>query len=110
MTCLEKYKQDHPDMPMTIFGTPLACPHTHGYKARPEWCLGVPMAGDCSRCWNRQLPERTNTGKQPIPPTVLYRCDRRACETCSFPDCQHTPDITHAVDFHKDIDGTYVED
>ena len=43
-------------------------------------------------------------------PLVLYRCDRRACETCSFPICQHTSDISHAADFHRNADGTYVED
>lgn len=30
---------------------------------------------------------------------VAYLCDRQACETCSYPDCKHTTDIDHAVNF-----------
>ena len=33
-------------------------------------------------------------------PDVFYICDRTACESCS-PDCNHTSDITHAVNFYK---------
>lgn len=35
--------------------------------------------------------------------TVLYLCDRRACEHCS-PECQHTTDISHAKNFEIGID------
>lgn len=31
---------------------------------------------------------------------VFYICDRTACESCN-PDCNHTSDITHAVNFYK---------
>lgn len=33
-------------------------------------------------------------------PRILYECDRRACSRCSYPDCQHTDDISHAKNFH----------
>lgn len=29
---------------------------------------------------------------------IFYLCDRRACEKCA-PECRHTPDIRHAVNF-----------
>ena len=38
---------------------------------------------------------------EPIKPdTVLYLCDRKACDNCSYPLCNHTTDISHA--FNRD--------
>lgn len=39
---------------------------------------------------------------------IMFRCDRKKCENCSYPQCQHTTDIHHAISFtHVDkvIDG-----
>ena len=47
-------------------------------------------------------PEPRNTTK------ILYLCDRLKCENCCYPDCKHTLDITHAVNFelaYKDSDN-----
>lgn len=41
-------------------------------------------------------------------PKVLFLCDRRACEKCN-PDCTHTTDITHAVDFTTTIRGDFFQ-
>lgn len=47
---------------------------------------------------------------EPIKPdTVLYLCDRRACENCAYPLCKHTTDIYHAVNFEKGLGGRYWE-
>lgn len=47
---------------------------------------------------------------EPIKPdTVLYLCDRRACENCAYPLCKHTTDIYHAVNFEKGLGGGYWE-
>lgn len=47
---------------------------------------------------------------EPIEPdAVLYFCDRRACEHCSYPLCKHTRDICHAVNFEKNLGGAYWE-
>lgn len=27
---------------------------------------------------------------------VAYLCDRKLCENCSYPECKHTLDISHA--------------
>lgn len=46
---------------------------------------------------------------------VLYICDRKQCDNCSFPECQLTSDISHAINFIKagfpneDGDVLYVE-
>ena len=42
--------------------------------------------------------------------SILYLCDRRACEHCG-PDCNATPDIFHARNFRKSpyADDTYIE-
>lgn len=31
--------------------------------------------------------------------SVLYICDRTACEACTYPVCKHTKDVRHAVNF-----------
>lgn len=43
---------------------------------------------------------------------VFYLCDKRACPKCnsgSDNKCTHTLDISHAVNFKKDLDGNYWE-
>lgn len=40
-----------------------------------------------------ERPEPKNTTK------ILYVCDRLKCKNCCYPDCKHTSDITHAVNF-----------
>lgn len=40
---------------------------------------------------------------------VLYLCDRRACDNCSWPECQHTLDIAHAVNFTLSPYGFFIE-
>ena len=39
---------------------------------------------------------------------VHYICDRRACNECTNPDCNHTSDIQHAANFEK-IGDAYFE-
>ena len=44
---------------------------------------------------------------------ILYLCDQRACPNCSYPECEYTTDIRHAInfrrvcDFFKEIDETH---
>ena len=38
---------------------------------------------------------------------VLYRCDRRACETCC--GCGLTSDIAHAASFRRTAAGDWIE-
>ncbi len=45
---------------------------------------------------------------------ILFLCDRKACEKCSYPQCRHTPELEHAKNFApagftKRTDGVYVE-
>ena len=41
---------------------------------------------------------------EPIKPdTVLYLCDRKACDNCSYPLCNHTTDISHIGKRRKEI-------
>ena len=30
---------------------------------------------------------------------VCYICDRKKCSDCSYPECMHTTDVTHAASF-----------
>lgn len=41
--------------------------------------------------------------------SVLYVCDRRKCEKCTYPQCRHPFDISHAASFVKDGLGNYSE-
>ena len=35
---------------------------------------------------------------------VVFVCDRQKCgEKCCYPDCKHTTDITHAVNFKNEM-------
>lgn len=45
---------------------------------------------------------------------ILFLCDRKACEKCSYPTCKHTPELEHArnfapAGFTKRTDGVWVE-
>ena len=45
---------------------------------------------------------------------ILFLCDRKACEKCSYPTCRHTPELKHArnfapAGFTKRTDGVWVE-
>ena len=46
--------------------------------------------------------------KQEIEPQkeiiVLYRCDRKKCEKCCYPECKYTRDISHAVSFNAECE------
>ena len=44
---------------------------------------------------------------------ILFLCDRKACEKCSYPQCRHTPELEHArnfapAGFTKRTDGVWV--
>ena len=40
---------------------------------------------------------------------ILYLCNRKKCENCSYPTCKHTTDIDYAVSFEKNEAGCYEE-
>lgn len=40
--------------------------------------------------------------------SVAFVCDRKQCENCSFPQCVHTTDIEHAVNF-ENFGGLFME-
>ena len=45
---------------------------------------------------------------------ILFLCDRKACEKCSYPQCRLTPELEHArnfapAGFTKRTDGVWVE-
>lgn len=45
---------------------------------------------------------------------ILFLCDRKDCEKCSYPQCRHTQELEHArnfapAGFTKRTDGVWVE-
>lgn len=59
MTCREKLRKAHADMTddelNNIFES--YCPEEFGYAEDPEYCVGTNEYGDCTRCWDREIPE-----------------------------------------------------
>ena len=57
--------------------------------------------------------EPTNTDACAIEPpkshVILYKCDRRECERCSYPECDATANILHAANFVKNAYGAVTE-
>lgn len=43
------------------------------------------------------------------PVQVVYICDRRACDVCANPDCNHTFDVRHAKNFENVGENKYAE-
>ena len=41
---------------------------------------------------------------------IAYLCDRHACEICDNPDCNHTFEVEHAVNFKCFSPGNYIEE
>ena len=41
--------------------------------------------------------------------TILYLCNRKKCNSCSYPNCRHTQDINYAKNIVK-VGETYVEE
>lgn len=57
------------------------------------------------------LPSSVSRAKER---NILFLCDRKACEKCSYPQCRHTPELEHArnfapAGFTKRTDGVWVE-
>ena len=40
---------------------------------------------------------------------ILFLCDGKRCEACDNPECKHTSDINHAVNFKKNAIGDFEE-
>lgn len=49
MTCLEKFRSEHPGEAILH-----ACPHTYGYLEKPKNCMEISCAKEC---WMREIPE-----------------------------------------------------
>ena len=45
---------------------------------------------DVKKCHECEYRRETN---------ILYLCDQRACQDCTYPDCEYTTDIHHAKNF-----------
>lgn len=52
-----------------------------------------------------KMVEKINEEKDPV---ILFECDRNACDICRNPECHHTFNIEHAVNFEH-INEFYVE-
>ena len=100
MTFEKKYMLEHPDANITDIIRKY-CPYEKGLIAAKD----LSCECDCIECWNQEIP---GTEVKTEPAKILYICDRRACHNCSYPNCAHTSDINHAVNF-KCENGYFVE-
>ena len=96
----QKNKCDHLDL--------FICPYTH--HPDPSVCI------NCLSYFVKRITASQSEADQHSvatieeKPKIAYICDRRACETCSYPNCIHTFDISHAADFTKDGAGNFIEE
>lgn len=68
------------------------------------WCEGPKQ--DFSHCV-RFIISAYNRAKSEQP-KVAYECDRRNCERCDNPDCNHTVNVRHAKNFQL-VGDVFVE-
>ena len=62
-----------------------------GYRAFRGKQLGSMSFGvDVKTCWECDYRRGAD---------ILYLCDRQACPNCSYPNCEYTTDIRHAMNF-----------
>lgn len=61
------------------------------YRAFRGKQLGSMSFGvDVKKCWECDYRREAD---------ILYLCDRQACPNCSYPNCEYTTDIRHAMNF-----------
>ena len=81
MTCLEKWKQTHPDEPGDIVED--SCPNLCGIPITdPDYCAGGNNR-ECERCWNREIPDT-----EPTTPVIKDSGERRQFDTGAVRDIQ----------------------
>lgn len=72
MTCREKLTIEHPDqINYRSPGGCCGCPDTWGYLDRPDYC-GTVGTDNCTRCWDREIPEESDVCK-------CYDKERKEC-------------------------------
>ena len=84
------------------------CPSYSGWCERPDqdYARCIPFLVSAVRSRDKRIKEME---ERPEPgPRVLYRCDRRACKTCS-PECGLTSDVRHAEHFQLGLAGVIEE-
>lgn len=84
------------------------CPSYSGWCESPhqDYARCIPFLVSAVRSRDERIKEME---EWPEPgPRVLYRCDRRACKTCS-PECDLTSDVRHAEHFQMGPTGAISE-
>jgi hypothetical protein len=84
MTCLEKFKQMHPELDDEgIKGiVEEDCPHNFGIMSMPDHCDPYVT---CDKCWNREIP---GTEPEPTTPVIKDSGERRQFDTGAVRDIQ----------------------
>lgn len=58
MTCREKLMKEHPELVNSNYtGGCSKCPHSYGYLPRPDSCFRGLSNDECTKCWDREIPE-----------------------------------------------------
>ena len=83
-----------------------SCPNIFGLNDREMCTCGKGTLEECKKCWEESGLEVVLKEDEP---QVAYLCDQKYCELCENPDCKHTLDITHAVNFEKFENNKYME-
>lgn len=81
MTCVEKFREDHPEWTELELGYHISkeCPSEHKYLAdQRDCCEGV----NCFECWHREIPE----------PIILSADDKTKLNECISKACSLNPE------------------
>ena len=82
MTCREKLKSEYPeDVDPDCIGGCCGCPSDHEYLPDPAHCQRGHDKEECTRCWDREIPETEN-------PRILDSGTRREFATGAVRDIQ----------------------
>lgn len=93
-----------------------SCPSASGWceRAEQDFSQCIPFLINAVRGRDEKIRDLENQPQPAFREIPLFECDRRACNKCSQ-ECNHTPDIRHAKNFHvvhTDADGNvyFMED
>ena len=84
MTCREKAKIQHPEWVNDYFiGGVRNCPSSYGYLEDPDFCKRRDSSA-CTRCWDREIPEKDGQFTEPKYQTICDRC--KSSGVCKYSD------------------------
>jgi len=84
MTCLEKFRQKYPDIPVERI-LKVYCPHVSGEMYdmhEPDYCPHENGCPECWECWDREVPGTGKANIEELRQKLGEFCKTQQCGTC----------------------------